>query len=236
MVSNINLDFMTSVKILILDDKAHDEDFSTSNLLPSLAVDERALIEYYKSTETLWIESKSDDDIVLIKDFLNYPFIFIHDSFENPIIRDGLKAVLFEKLTKTSKVVLFSGSRSESEIPVEKIYDEQISKDTLCYEILRRQYFQNLRNFIVSYLIFGQFEIKYLYNPYINPKKDKAYALFETIKTYLEESNQSAVKSNEFNELFSIYNYKNYSEISNKFLKFTYDEFIENLEDLIENI
>lgn len=225
---------MTLDKILILDDKAHSQDFSTFKLLSNLSSEELFLVEYYESTETLWLESNKEDDIVLLKDFSNYPYIFIHDSFENPIIRDGLKAVLFEKLTKTSKVVLFSGSRTESELPVERIYDEQISKDTYCYEILRRQYFNNFKNFIYSYLISGQYQIKYLYNPYVNPKKDKAYALFEIIKTDLEESIQNAIESNSFNELLSLFGYINTSEISSRFLKMNDDEFIENLEDFIE--
>jgi len=226
---------MTLDKILILDDKAPDEDFSTSQALSKLTVGERSLVEYYENTETLWVESHNVDDIDLMKDFSNYPFIFIHDSFENPLVRDGLKAVLFEKLSKTSKVVLFSGSRTESEIPVERIYDEQISKDTSCYEILRRQYFNNLKNFIDSYLVTRGYQIKYLYNPYINPKKDKAYTLLEVIKTDLEESIQSAIESNSFNELLSLYGYKNTSEISNRFSKMTDDAFVENLEDFIEN-
>jgi hypothetical protein len=225
---------MTLNKIIILDDKAPSEDFSTSQLLSNLTVGERLLVEYYESTETLWIESNKEDDIVLMKDFSNYPFIFIHDSFENSIIRDGLKAVLFEKLTKTSKVVLFSGSRTESELPVERIYDDQISKDTFCYEILRRQYFNNFKNFINSYLLSGQYQIKYLYNPYVNPKKDKAYALFEIIKTDLEESIQNAIESNSFNELLSLYGYIKTSDILKRFSKMNDDEFIENLEDFIE--
>jgi|GEM_PF-2136263 len=225
---------MTLNKIIILDDKAPSEDFSTSQLLSNLTVEERLLVEYYESTETLWLESNKEDDIVLMKDFSNYPFIFIHDSFENPLIKDGLKAVLFEKLTKTSKVVLFSGSRTESELPVERIYDDQISKDTFCYEILRRQYFNNFKNFIDSYLIIGQYHIKYLYNPYVNPKKDKAYTLFEIIKTDLEESIQSAIESNSFNELISLYGYTKSSEILSRFSKMNDDEFIENLEDFIE--
>lgn len=226
---------MMSGKILILDDKPQSEDFSTSMVLSRLTVNERQLVDYFETAETLWSESNNDDDIDLIKDFSNYAFIFIHDSFESPLVRDGLKVVLFEKLTKTSKVVLFSGSRKESEIPIEKIYDEKISKETLCYEILRRQYFNNLANFIDSYLITGEYKIKYLYNPYINPKKDKAYSFLEIIKTELEESTQCAVASSSFFELISLYGYKNISEISDRFLRMTDDEFIENIEDLIEN-
>lgn len=224
------------VKILILDDKADSEDFSTSLAITQLMVSERPLVDYYENTETLWVESSIDDDIILMKDFSNYAFIFIHDSFENSLVRDGLKAILFEKLNKTSKVVLFSGSKTESEIPVERIYDEQISKHTTCYEILRRQYFSNLKNFLNSYLVTGEYQIKYLYNPYINPKKDQAYTLLETIKSDLEKSIQFAVEANAFNKLLSLYGYKNTSEISNRFLRLTDDEFIETLEDFIENI
>ncbi|MBK8626362.1 MAG: hypothetical protein IPN86_12610 [Saprospiraceae bacterium] len=113
--------------------------------------------------------------------------------------------------------------------------DEKISKDSSCYEILRRQYYNNLKNFVDSYLVTGKYQIKYLYNPYINPKKDKAYTMLEKIKTDLEESIRSAIESNSFNELLSLYGYKNTSEISNRFLKMTDDEFVENLEDFIEN-
>lgn len=222
-------------KILILDDKAYSEDFSTSKVLSNLTVVGLSLVEYYENTESLWLASDNEDDINLMRDFSNYSFIFIHDSFENPLVRDGLKAVLFEKLSRTSKVVLFSGSRAESEIPIERIYDEKISKDTFCYEILRRQYFNNLQNFIDSYLVSGKYQIKYLYNPYINPKKDKAYTLLENIKTDLEESIESAIESNSFNELLSMYGYENNSEISNRFLNMTDDSFVENLEDFIEN-
>jgi hypothetical protein len=221
-------------KIIILDDKAPSEDFSTSQLLSNLSVAQRVLVEYYESAETLWLESQKEEDIVLMKDFTNYPFIFIHDSFENPFFRDGLKAVLFEKLTKTSKVVLFSGSRTESELPVERIYDDQISKNTFCFEILRRQYFNNFKSFIDSYLLSGQFRIKYLYNPYVSPKKDKAYELFDIIKTDLEESIQNAIESDSFNDLLSLYGYIKTPEILIRFSKMNDDEFIESLEDLIE--
>jgi hypothetical protein len=226
---------MTLNKIIILDDKAPNEDFSTSQLLSNLTVGERLLVEYYESTETLWLESNKEDDIVLMKDFSNYPFIFIHDSFENPLVQDGLKPVLLEKLAKTSKVVLFSGGKVESNCPIEKVFDESISKYSNCYEVKREQYFNNLKNFFDSYILTGKYQIKYLYNPYINPKKDLAYSLLESIKTDLEESIQSAIESNSFNELLSLYEYKNTSEISSRFLKMTDDEFIENLEDFIEN-
>lgn len=224
-----------SGRVLILDDKAPDEDFSTFQALSRLAAGERSLVEYFATTETLWVENYLDDDIKLMRDFSHYPFIFIHDSFENSLVSDGLKGIVIEKLSKTSKVVLFSGSRTESEVPIERIYDEQISKDTACYEILRRQYFHNLKNFIDSFLVRGEYQIKYLYNPYINPKKDQAYTLFEVIKADLEQSIQKAIESSSFTELLTLYGYEDISDISNRFLKMSDDDFVENLEDLIEN-
>ena len=148
--SNIYLDFMMSDKILILDDKGQSEDFNTAKALSQLTVSERQLVDYFETAETLWVESDNGDDIDLMKDFSNYAFIFLHDSFDNPLVKDGLKVILFEKLSKTSKIVLFSGSRMECEIPIERIYDEQISKDTLCYEILRRQYFNNFQRILLK--------------------------------------------------------------------------------------
>ena len=84
-------------------------------------------------------------------------------------------------------------------------------------------------------MVTGEFKIKYLYNPYINPKKEKAYALLEIIRTDLEESIHCAIESNSFTELISMYGYKNIFEIKNRFLKMSDDELIENLEDFIEN-
>ena len=226
---------MTLNKILILDDKAIDEDFSSFRLLSNLTTENRSLVEYYESTEKLWTESENGDDIELLKNFSLYPFIFIHDSFENPLVRDGLKVILFEKLNITSKVVLFSGNLRESEIPVENIYDEKISKDTTCFEILRRQYFNNFNNFIDSYLVLGEYQIKYLYNTYISPKKDKALALFDKIKISLEISIQHAIESKYFIELLSLYGYTDNAANSKRFLNMNDDEFIETLEDFIEN-
>jgi hypothetical protein len=54
---NIYLNFMTLNKIIILDDKAPSEGFSSSQLLSNLTVGERLLVDYYESTETLWLES-----------------------------------------------------------------------------------------------------------------------------------------------------------------------------------
>jgi hypothetical protein len=223
---------MTLDKILILDDKSTREDFSSMQVLLSLSDMQRCVVDYYEVTDSLWIESTDGDDIVLLRDFSIYAFIFIHDSFENSLVKDGLKAILFEKLTLTSQVILFSGSRRENESPVKRIYDEKISK-AVCFEILRRQYFSNLKNFIDSYLLNGKYHIKYLYNPHLLPKKEKAYLLFDKIKIALEESIQFAVDSDSFSELLTLYGYDSVAAV-HRFSLMTEDVFIEKLEDLIE--
>ncbi|RZK07577.1 MAG: hypothetical protein EOO43_21560 [Flavobacterium sp.] len=223
---------MTLDKVLILDDKLSTENFSSVQAISLLDEEQRSLIDYYEETVSLWSESTDGDDIVLLQDFSRYPFIFIHDSFENPLVKDGLKAILFEKLTKTSKVVLFSGSRSESETPIEKIYDEKIS-GAVCYEILRRQYFDNLKNFIDGYLLISEYDIRYLYNQYLQPKKEIAYLLLEKIKMTLEESIQAAIASDSFKDLLSLYEY-DADATTHRFSMMTDDDFIATLEDLIE--
>lgn len=225
---------MLNNKILIIDDKPVSEDFSTINLLKTLNSDERILIDYFEDSNLLWKESKDGDDIELLMDFGKYSVIFIHDSYENPLVNEGLKAILIEKLSITSLVVLFSGSRDESEVPIKKVYDKQISKEALCYELLRRQYYKNFKNFINGFLLTEEYQIKYLYNSYINPLKDKAYVLLEMVRIDLEESVKFATESEEFKKLLILYDYKDLDEIIERFSQMDDDEFIEKLEDLIE--
>lgn len=221
-------------KILILDDKLENQDYSSFQALSLLSEEQRKYIEYFEETLSLWCPIDNGDDVKLLKDFSCYKFILIHYSFNDPIIGEELMGSLINKLSETSRVVLFSGNRLESEIPIEKRFDEKESKHSH-FEIRRVQYFNNLNNFIDSFLLNKVFQIRYLYNPYINPKKDKAYKLLEIIKINLEESIQSAIESDSFNELLSLFGYEKNSEISNRFSKMTDDDFIENIEDLIEN-
>lgn len=226
---------MMSDKILIIDDKLAGEDFSTAQLLSLLNEEQKYVIDYAENTESLWIESKEGDDITLVKNFSQYSFIFIHDSFEDPLVNDGLKAIVIEKLSDTSIIILFSGGKSESANPRKLLFDSDISEKSSYFEIRRREYFYNLKNFIDGYLLTGQFEIKYLYQSELNPKKDKAYDFLESIKNDLEESLKKAIESESFKSLLTLYGYLNIAEISNRFSTLTDDDFIERLENLIEN-
>lgn len=224
-----------SDRILILDDKPLKEDFSSLRILSSLNEQQRELIDYYENTEVLWLEADIGDDIVLMKDFSPYPFVFIHDSFDDRLVKDGLKAVIIEKLSVTSNVVLFSGSKNENSSPVRILFDKGISTSSGCYEILRRQYYYNLSRFLDSYILTGKFDIVYLYNEYVNPKKDLGYGLLKKIISELEFSTSRAVNSDSFRALLTLYGYAGIDLIINRFASMNDDDFIENLEDLIES-
>lgn len=225
---------MTSDKILILDDKPRNEDHSSFQAISQLNERQKMLVDYYETSNTLWTLIDNGDDVKLLKDFSPYKFVFIHYSFNDPIVGENVMTNLIDSLSTSSKVVLFSGNRIESETPVIRKLSDDISEYSH-FEIRRSQYCNNLKRFIDSLLFSKEYQIKYLYNPYISPQKDKAYALFEIIKTDLEESIQNAIESNSFVELLSLYGYKNTSEISSRFLKMNDEEFIENIEDFIEN-
>jgi hypothetical protein len=226
---------MTLDKIIIIDDKALGQSHSSIEAISRLDKIRSGYLEYYESTIDLWAQNELGDDLKLLKDFSAYPYVFIHDSFDNPLIQDGLKSVLIEKLSATSRVVLFSGGKIESNSPVEKVFDDCISPNSKYFEVRRDQYFNNLKSFIDSYILNRSYQIKYLYNPTINPKKEKAYALLDNIKTALEDSISSAIESDSFNELLSLYDNENNTKLTNRFLQMNDDEFIENLEDFVEN-
>jgi len=133
-------------------------------------------------------------------------FIFIHESFPKLLPHEGLKAVLFEKLSSTSRIVLFSGAIRESATPIEIIYDKY-SSNYKCFKILRRQYFKNLQNFLESFLFLGVFQIQYLYNS-DTPKEVTIKELYKKIIILLDKSTESAVISTSFIELLKLKDYK----------------------------
>lgn len=224
---------MTLDKILILDDKPGNEDHSSFQAIAQLNERQKKLVDYYEVSDELWKLIENGDDVKLLKDFSPYKFVFIHHSFNDPIIGESIMANLIDMLSTTSAVCLFSGNRIESEVPVIRKWSDVFSESSH-FEVRRSQYHNNLKNFIDSHLLSGKYHIKYLYNPYLNPLKDKAYSLLDMIKTDLEQSIEFAVESNYFKELLFLYGYGNIYDISNRCLEMTDDEFIETLEDFIE--
>src|SRR6202000_2456314 len=101
------------------------------------------------------------DDVLLNKDFSPYGYIFIHDSYDDPIIEGGLKEVLIEKLSATSTVIFFSGTKKESSTANKVLADD--IEGLFWYEVLQSQYFDCLPNFVKSRSIFGEYRIEYLY-------------------------------------------------------------------------
>ena len=220
---------MTSDRILIIDDKGSDEKDSSGSAIRQLSKDQKALVAYHRNSEGLWEEK--GDDVRLLVDFSGYPFIFIHDSYDNPIILGGLKEVLIEKLSPTSTVVLLSGTKPENSDPV------KAEIDGLCwYEVRRVQYLDNLSRFIDSKAVFGSFQLKYLYDRYRDPKKDKCIILSDDIRVHLEESVYKAARSEPFLQLLTLLGHEDHvKRISERFSKLTDEEFLRSLEELIEN-
>lgn len=222
-------------KILILDDKADYEDFSTTRMITLLNEEQKLLIDYYRDSVALWSVVENGDDVQLIKDFNLYEYVFIHDSFDSPLIDGGLMPVLIKKLSLTSNVVLFSGGKQESNIPKKNFVDESIELGVWYYEILRRQYFNNLPNFLNSWIFMGSWDIKYLYDQYRNPKRERCYELFDQFKVKFEESHLSAIDSKPFQDLFALLGENNIDSIRQRYISLSDDEIIENMEDLIES-
>ncbi|MFC6998095.1 hypothetical protein [Rufibacter roseus] len=226
---------MISDKILIVDDKASSEDYSTYSVLETLSPIQKERVEYHADTRGLWKAADNEDEVVLLTDFKKFSYIFIHDSFNDPLLPDGLLPVLINELSSTSKVVLFSGSKPESNIPLYNKLDSSIATDIFHYEVLRRQYHSNFSSFIDSFFMFGEFRITYLYNSDISPYKDRGYELLNDIMEKLESSTIEAVYSKSFRDLLTLYNYEDIESVSRRFEVMSVDEIIETLEDLVEN-
>ncbi|OKL39974.1 hypothetical protein [Pontibacter flavimaris] len=222
-------------RIIIVDDKASSEDYSTYSVLDLLNPEQKERVEYHSDTKYLWKAADNEDEVVLLSSFKNFSYIFIHDSFNDPLLPDGLLPVLIKELSSTSKVVLFSGSKPDSSTPLRTQVDPSIATDIFYYEVLRRQYYTNLSSFIDSFFMFGEFRIKYLYNSDIPPFKDRGYELLHDIMDKLESSTTEAVYSKSFRDLLTLYNYDDIESVSKRFEAMSLDEIIEALEDLVEN-
>ena len=220
---------MRSDKLLIIDDKALTYKDNSQSAIGRLTPDQQKCVEFYREINHFW--AASGDDVLLIKDFSSFAYIFIHDSFNEPIIQGGLMEVLIEKLWPAPRVVLYSGSKDESARP--KKVDSELTPGVSWYEIRRSQYIENLARFIDSAAVFGEYRIKYLYDRYGNPKMDKAQDLFSEVRRLLELSSGAAVASPAFDELLRLRGYTPTKEILARFADMTPEEFVQRIEKLI---
>ncbi|CAN5548938.1 hypothetical protein BH11BAC2_BH11BAC2_06250 [soil metagenome] len=226
-----------SDRIIIIDDKAHSEDLNTFKLLTELSHEQRPFIDYEFAISDFWRIEANGERILLLKDFSQYEYVFIHDSFKDPIIEERVKPLVAEKISKTSTVVFFSGSKKDSGIPIKLKFDEKLFPDLNVYEILRRNYYKGLANFIDSKIVLGNYDLKYLYNPALNPFRAKAVLLLEKIRIKMEVSLDTAVLSEELKELLLMkYSIEQVPDILTRFRGMGDDAFLEAIMYHIKNL
>ncbi len=194
-------------RILIVDDKKKNEDFSSINALGALTSKQKELVDFEATTKLLWKNTNNGDDVELLQDFATYAFIFIHKSFRQLGIHERLLSNLITKLSVTSTIVLITGSHQESSTPIVAWINSLISSNTRYFTILRRQYYYNLGNFVNSKLLNDSFQIDYLYDSNKKPEMDKANALLKAIEVKLEESITVAINDPVFGELLNLLGY-----------------------------
>lgn len=221
---------MMADKILIVDDKPDTEQRSTERILCSLKEEQRSLVIHVRDIAGCWKDN--GDDVVLLRDFTLFSYVFIHDSFDDPIIIGGLKELLIRKLMATSHVVLFSGEKDESAVP--RMGRSLSEGNIFWYELRRDQYVKNLGRFIESSFFFGEYKVKYLYDRYSSPLRDKAEDLIIKLRGLLEDSVLAAARSAAFRDLLDLLGYSEAEKIIARFSIMSDGEFSSALENLIK--
>jgi hypothetical protein len=217
---------MKSDKLLIIDNKAGAERESSENVIAQLDESDRSLINHFRDITGFWEED--GDDVKINVDISCYTYIFIHDSYDDPIIQGGLKELLIKRMSLTSTVVLFSGTKRESPTP------QQLCHEDICwYELRRSQYFMNLPRFMESRSILGTYQIEYLYDSSKDPKTDKGQMLADEISDLLEISPQKAAGSAAFIELIKLFGGQYDEKVYERFANMSEDSFLSTIDRLI---
>jgi hypothetical protein len=217
---------MKSDKLLIIDNRAGAERESSENAIAQLDEADRSLINHCRDITGFWEED--GDDVKINVDISTYTYIFIHDSYDDPIIQGGLKELLIKRMSLISTVVLFSGTKPESPTP------RKVCQDDICwYELRRSQYFVNLCRFMESRSVFGAFQIEYLYDSSKDPKTDKGQMLADTISDLLEISPQKAAGSAVFIELIKLFGGQYDERVYDRFANMSEDLFLSTIDRLI---
>lgn len=220
---------MMSNKLLIIDDKPSQEKESSEIVFGNLTETQRSRIDFSKTIEGLWLQE--DVKIQLIKDFSPYSYIFIHDSYDHPLIDSDMIEVVVEGLWPTSRVVLYSGGREDARSGEEP---GKVIEGISWFEIRRSLYAQNLACFIDSSFVFGSYDIKYLYQGG-DPRDDKANELYEEIRTLLEVSSSDVVGSASFAELLRLKKNEPTRDLLDKLAGIPRTELASRLENLMKS-
>lgn len=223
-------------KILVIDDKNANEDFSMMKAVNNLTTDESKLVDFSVSPKLFWTFN-GEYEIKLLTDFKNYFAVFIHDSHEDALINEQVKPLVITEINKTCEVIFFSGAKPEISRPNKQVFDKNISLDSLYHEINRKQLFLNFQQFIQTEIRLGNYDLRVLYDSSFNPQRSKANSLWDAVKVKLEVSLVYAVESKEYDELLNLFKIgSKKAQVINNCLTLDDDEFIDLNETLIERI
>lgn len=223
---------MNPDKILIIDDKIADQGYSTVSLLESLTEVDKKKIEFHKSLEQVCDFGDDGESVYLKIDLELYSFVFIHGSYDDPLLDENSLDILIREFSKKAIVVLFSGSKRETVTPA-LLNLSEVSGYVKYYGIKRQQYFDNFHNFISSYNIYKEYRIKYLYDGFSFPKQDRGNELKDEIEVALEISKDNVLNSSIFSTFLELYNLNSSSYFLNSVRSCDELEFLDILENVI---
>lgn len=188
---------MLDKKILIIDDKDANHSHSSRLLISTIPEEFLLFVDHYENHEYLW--TKRDDKLYPTIDLLKYAYVFIHDSYDNPIFLTEDKHELKSIFDNNATFVFFSGEKAESNKPY--------MQDDGSYGIRRSQYFSNFITFLESFKYFQKDNLDFLFNSSLKPIRRKIDQLAEVIITKLETSTKYAADSKEFDEILELRGY-----------------------------
>ncbi|WP_442588891.1 hypothetical protein ACSBL2_22925 [Pedobacter sp. AW31-3R] len=217
-------------KILIIDDKDHSVSESSTKLISKLEESHRKFLTLRADIEGLWGANEQGDDVILLHDFRQYEYVFIHDSFNEPLILASLKESFINQVSFQTQLVFFSGSRSRSRTPKQERL-RNINPDVSYYAINRSQYFENMNNFLDS-AILGRQDIIHLYDK-SNPIRSVVQEeLKKAIMVDLEESIEKAARGVNMEKLLEFLKITDISGYVETFAKKDDIDFIRSLDML----
>ena len=227
---------MKTKKILLIDDKNRDADFNGYTFMESLKEDQKRNVDFYESINELISTNAQEDELKIKFDLNLYEYILIHDSFDDPLLKSGLKFLFIEQCYFAKvKVICFSASKTESNNPEEV----PISKESLInnFIISRKQLYLNLANFIDFCKFSNIWNLEILYDSNYNFKRKAALILKEVFLQKLESSNEEAISGAEFDSLIELSGLSSKKQaIKDYYLKKEYPDIVNSLEELINKI
>jgi len=203
-------------KLLFIDDKKIDGVCTGHKLMASLDADQRELVVFIHSTEDYFRKSGEKFKLRRPK---RYKFVFVHDSFDEPMLESGDIKNLEEQLA--GKLIYFSGTKKDD-----------IKKRTLCRESL----YERFKGFLDISIKVGSYKIDALFRN--NYRCWYARDLLNAIRFHSGELVEKAISTSEFQDLYKIKNYNpaQFERIKNNFRSNNYEHLDKALDDLVDEI